>query len=125
MNELHFAFRVRQHLNQGLQQIDDDKLARLKTAREAALAARKKPSPVPVVATVGHFLRFNFDARGVRFSLIALTLVLCAALYVHWHTDQMIAELSEFDSVLLSEDVPVEALLDEDFVEWLRKPQER
>lgn len=124
MNELHFAFRVRQHLNQGLQQIDDDKLARLKAARESALASRKKPSSIPVLAAAGHFLRLNFDTRGVRFSLIALALVLCAALYVQWQTDQMIAELSEFDSALLSEDVPVEALLDEDFDEWLRKSRE-
>jgi hypothetical protein len=124
MNELHFAFRVRQHLNKGLQQIDDDKLARLKSAREAALAARKQPAPVPALASAGHYIRLNFDNRGIRLSLIALALALAAALYVHWQTDQLVAELSEFDSALLSDDMPVEALLDKDFDEWLKKSRE-
>lgn len=125
MNELHFAFRVRQHLNQSLQQIDDDKLTRLKKAREAAMAVQKKQAPVSVLATAGHYLHLHFDSRGVRFSLAALVLVLATALYVHWQADQQITELSEFDSTLLSDDMPVEALLDKDFEEWLKKSQER
>ncbi len=125
MNELHFAFRVRQHLNQNLQQIDDDKLARLKAAREAALAVQKAPAAVPVLASAGHYLRFNFDSRGVRFSLAAPTVVLAAALYVHWQGDRLIAELTDIDSALLSDDLPVEAPLDNDFNEWLKNSRER
>lgn len=124
MNELHFAFRVRQLLNRSLQQVDDDKLARLKAAREAALAVQKKPAPVPALAAAGHFIRFNFDNRGIRFSLAALALILAGALYVHWQADQLINELSDVDSALLADDMPVDALIDKDFDEWLKKSRE-
>lgn len=124
MNELHFAFRARQHLNRSLQQIDGDKLERLRAAREAALTVQKQPAPMPALASAGHFLRLHFDSRGSRLSLAALMLVLAAAGFVHWHADQLIAEISDIDSALLSDDVPVEALLDKDFEEWLKKPQQ-
>lgn len=125
MNELHFAFRVKQHLNQSLQEIDGDKLARLKAARETALAAQKKPAAMPLLAGAGYAFRFHFDSRGVRFSLAALLLVLATAVYVFWQGDLLIAEISDFDSALLTDDVPLEALLDEDFDKWLKNSQQR
>ena len=51
--------------------------------------------------------------------------MLAAALYVHWQGDKLIAELSDIDSALLSDDVPMEALVDKDFNEWLKNSQER
>lgn len=120
MNELHFAFRVRQHLNRGLQDIDDDRLARLKAARERALAAQKQPAGNPALATAGHFFRFHLDGIGVRHAVAALLLVLALAFYAHWQADQLVAELSDVDSALLSDDVPIEALLDKDFNTWLK-----
>lgn len=124
MNDLHFAFRVKQHLNRSLVEIDDDTLARLRTAREAALAIQKKPAAVPLLATAGHALRSQFEGRGVRVSLAALALAIAAALFVHWQSDRILAELSDFDSNLLSDVVPVEALVDKGFEEWLQKPRQ-
>lgn len=124
MNDLHFTFRVKQRLNRGLHEIDEGTLVRLRTAREAALAAQKQPAAVPLLATAGHALRFQFEGRGVRLSLAALALVLAAALFAHWQSDRVLAELSEFDSTLLSDDVPVEALVDKGFEQWLQKPRQ-
>jgi hypothetical protein len=124
MNDLHFASRVKQHLNRSLVEIDNDTLARLRTAREAALAVQKKPAAAPLLATAGHALRFQLEGRGVRFSLAALALAFAAALFVHWQSDRTLAELSEFDSTLLSDIVPVEALVDKGFEEWLQKPRQ-
>jgi hypothetical protein len=125
MNELHFASRVRQHLNQGLQNLDDDKLARLKAARTSALAAQKQPATNPVFAVAGHFFRFHLEGTRARHILAALAVALAAALYAHWQADQLIADLSDVDSALLSEDVPVEALLDKDFSTWLKNSRQQ
>ena len=125
MNELHFASRVRQHLNQGLQDIDDDKLARLKAARAGALAVQKQPATNPVLAVAGHFFRFHFEGTRTRHILAALAVALAVALYAHWQADQLISDLSDVDSALLSEDLPVDALLDKDFSTWLKDSQQQ
>lgn len=124
MNELHFAFRIKQHLNKGLQDIDDDNLGRLKAARELALAVQKQPSASPVMAVAGHFFRFHFEDLRTRHILTALIAALAIAFYAHWHAGQVIDELSSVDSALLSEDLPVEALLDKDFDKWLKSSRE-
>lgn len=124
MNELHFAFRIKQHLNKGLQEIDDDKLGRLKAAREQALAVQKQPATNPVMAVAGHFFRFHFEDLRTRHILTALIAALAIAFYAHWRAGQVIDELSSVDSALLSEDLPVEALLDKDFDKWLKSSRE-
>jgi hypothetical protein len=125
MNELHFAYRVKQHLNRGLQQIDDDQLGRLKAAREQALAAQKQPAASPILAGSGHFFRFHLDGVRPRHVVAGLLLALIVALFVQWHADQLISELTDVDSALLSEDLPVEALLDNGFDKWLRDSPEQ
>lgn len=124
MNDLHFTFRVKQHLNRGLHEIDEPTLDRLRNAREAAVAVQKQPATLPLLATAGHALRFQFEGRGLRLSLAAVALVLAAALFAHWQSDRILAELSEFDSTLLSDDLPVEALVDKGFEQWLQKPRQ-
>lgn len=119
MNELHFAYQIRQHLNRGLQQIDDNQLARLAKARETALAAQRKPARVPALAAAGHFLRFHTEQIAGRRLFLALTAALAMALYAHWHAEGLISELSDVDSALLADEMPVEALIDEDFESWL------
>jgi hypothetical protein len=120
MNELHFAFRIRQQLNSGLQKLDDDQLERLKAAREKALAVQKQPAANPVFAAAGHFFRFHFDGMRTRHILSALAVAVALAFYAHWQAEQLIDDLSNVDSALLSEDLPVEALLDKDFDKWLK-----
>ena len=125
MNELHFAYRLRQHLNRGVQEIDGDKLARLRQARELALAVQKQPSAHPVLAGAGHFFRFHTEGFRPRHLIAALLLALASALVLQWHIDAQIAELSDLDSALLADDLPVEALIDKDFDSWLKSSQER
>lgn len=125
MNELHFAFRIRQQLNRGLQKVDDDKLARLKAAREKALAVQKQPAANPLMAAAGHFFRFHFESIRTRHILAALAAIFAIAFYAHWQAEQLIDDLSNVDSALLSEDLPVEALIDKDFDKWLKNSQEQ
>lgn len=125
MNELHFAHRVRQHLNQGLQDLDDEKTARLRAAREKALSVQKQPAANPVLAVAGHFFRFHLEGTRTRHVLAALAVAAAAAFYAHWQADQLVSSLSDVDSALLSDDVPVEALLDKDFDQWLKSSRQQ
>ena len=49
MNEHHLGYRVRQILNQGLA-LDEEKLARLKAARQQAIARQRITAPRMVLA---------------------------------------------------------------------------
>ncbi|MCP5269277.1 MAG: DUF3619 family protein [Zoogloeaceae bacterium] len=123
MNELHFAFRIRQYLNRGLQQIDTSQLDRLAAARAEALSAQKKPATIPALAAAGYFLDRHLSTPGLRPSLAVLALLIAVALFIHWHSSELIDEMSAIDSALLADDVPVEALLDKDFQAWLKNSQ--
>jgi len=120
MNELHFAHRVRQHLNRGLRDIDDNKLARLKAAREAALARQKQPAAIPVLAGAAHFLRMHFENLHARQLLAGLALLAALAFYANWQANQIVADMTETDSALLTDDMPVEALTSKEFQSWLK-----
>jgi hypothetical protein len=51
--------------------------------------------------------------------LMAFLLVLAVGVYTYWLGETEIAGLSEVDSALLADDIPVEALLDRGFESWL------
>jgi len=38
----------------------------------------------------------------------------------YWHSMEYVAELEEVDSALLTDDLPPDAFLDNDFFEWLK-----
>lgn len=120
MNELHFAYRLRQHLNRGLHRIDDDKLARLRNAREAALARQKQPAAIPLLAGTAHFFRLHFENLRARHLLAGLVLLAGVAFYAHWEAEQVITEMTDVDTALLADDVPVEALTSKEFYSWLK-----
>lgn len=120
MNELHFANRVRQHLNRNTQDISPDVLGRLATAREQALIRQKAPATNPVLAGIGHFVHLHTDHLHVRHLLAAVALVAATAFYFHWQAEQVIADMEETDSALLTEEAPVEAFVDKGFAAWLK-----
>lgn len=120
MNELHFAHRVRQQLNRGLHDIDDDKLKRLKAAREAALSHQKQPAAVPVLASAAHFIRVHFENVRARHLLAGLIIIAGLAAYAQWQADEIIADMADTDSALLADDMPVEALTSKEFHSWLK-----
>ncbi|HEX5804057.1 MAG TPA: DUF3619 family protein [Azospira sp.] len=120
MNERDFANQVRQHLDRSLQDIDTDKLDRLRRARERALAAQRQTVTAPSLAGIGHALRVHLDARRPRQFFVALALLLAAMIYAQWHAETLIADLSDVDSALLADEMPVEAFTDQGFESWLK-----
>ena len=66
-----------------------------------------------------HF-RFTSDNRYLRQILAILALLLGMWISFYMDSNNYVSELEEVDSALLSDDLPPEAFLDNDFFEWLK-----
>lgn len=120
MNELHFGYKVRQHLNRGVHDLPPATLARLDAARQRALAHQKIVVHQSVLATAGSFIQQHVDNLHLKQILMALVLLAGVASYTFWQADQQIAELEAIDSSLLADDLPIGALTDKGFDAWLK-----
>jgi hypothetical protein len=112
--------QLRQLLNQGTP-VRTEVAERLRQAREQALT-RQRPEPAPVVAWAGNVLGdAGWGGLALRVLIpLAVLLASGAALYT-WQQKQRAAELEEIDSLLLTDDLPIDAYLDRDFQNWLKK----
>lgn len=123
MNEDRQASRIRQALNHGLKDISPAASRRLEAARHLALARQKQAKPELALAgnTGFHVFRFGAEHPLLRQVLAIVALLLGMWISFYWHSTQYITELEEVDSALLADDIPPEAFLDDDFLEWLKK----
>lgn len=120
MNELHFAYRIRQHLNRGVHELPTATADRLQAARERALAHQKIAAPQSVLAAASGFLQFHLQNVRPRQLMLAFALFVGAAAYTCWEADQQVSALEEIDSALLADDLPINAFTDKGFHAWLR-----
>ena len=122
MNEERYASRVRQALNHGLKDIPTASTRRLEAARHLALSRQKQE--VPQLALAGdhsrRHLHFVSENRHLRQILAVLALLL--GMWISFYLDSVkyISDIEELDSSLLSDDLPPEAFLDNDFFKWLK-----
>jgi hypothetical protein len=121
MNELHFAYKVRQQLNRGLHELPAQTVNRLEQVKRQALARQKSVAMRhSVLAGTGTFLLQHFDNLRLKQVLLALVVALGVAGYTYWYAEQSIAELEVIDSALLSDDLPIAAFTDKGFDAWLK-----
>ena len=126
MNEIKFANKIRQALNEGarLEGAQGAAVAeRLHAARERALAL-KKPERAPAFAWahmgVGEVLG-GFGGFSLRVLLPTVLLVAGLVSIYNWQQEQRAANNEELDAQLLSADLPIDAYLDRGFEAWLKK----
>jgi len=121
MNEMQFGNRIRHLLNAG-PALDADKASRLAKARAAALE-RQRPEPAPVVALVDNVLVALGGWTGVslRVMVPAVALLVSVAAIYTWQQNLRVAEVEELDTMLLTDDLPIDAYLDRGFQNWLKK----
>jgi hypothetical protein len=125
MNEIKFANKVRQALNEG-SRVDTHIAERLRAARERAIANRK-PEREPALAwarstaagVIGGF--GGFGGFSVRLLLPTALLVAGLVAIYSWQQDQRAADVEELDAQLLADDLPIDAYLDRGFETWLKK----
>jgi hypothetical protein len=123
MNEHNLGYRVRQILNQGLD-LDAEKLARLKAAREQALARQRVAAPRTVLAWADNLTGGGLGSSAsvvTRFLLPAAMLILGLVAVNTWQQSQAVQELVEIDSAMLTSDLPIDAYLDRGFDTWLKR----
>ena len=120
MNEQYFGNRIRQALNQGLR-LDEKQAKRLHAARERALAAQRPEMTGPLAwadNVAGSFGGWSGVSLRLLAPLVALT-VSVAALYT-WQKARVIADFEEIDTMLLADDLPIDAYLDRGFQNFLK-----
>ena len=133
MNEIRFANKIRQALNEGAR-LSGDRGARvaerLRAARERALEHRKvarEPSLAWARASARIFsdgvIGGSGGAGGFSLRLLLATALLAAGLFVIYsgQRDQRAADVEEIDAMLLTDDLPIDAYLDRGFETWLKK----
>lgn len=120
MNEMHFAYKIRQQLNRGLHELPASSVSRLEAARQCALARQRVVVHQSVLAGAGSFLQQHFEQLRPKQLLLALMVVLGITAYTYWYAEQSIAELEVIDSALLSDDLPIAAFTDKGFDAWLK-----
>ena len=121
MNEERYAYRVRQALNHGLKDISPAAARRLEAARHLALSKQKQT--VAELATAGHgSSAINLGAHLPYLKQILAIAALLVGMWLsfYWQSVQYTSDLEDVDSALLSDDLPPEAFLDNDFFEWLK-----
>lgn len=122
MNEHNLGYRIRQILNQGLA-LDAEKLTRLKAAREQALARQRIAAPRAALAWADNVTGRLGGSRSVisRFLLPAAIIILGLVAINTWRQSQIVQELVEIDSAVLTSDLPIDAYLDRGFDTWLKR----
>ena len=121
MNEERYAYRVRQTLNFGLKDIPPAASRRLEAARHLALARQKQAAPQLVTAGTGILsLTTSVYTPYFKQALAVIALLLGMWISFYWHSVQYVTELEDVDSALLTDDLPPDAFLDNDFFEWLK-----
>lgn len=121
LNEPQFGNRIRHLLNQAAL-LDASVTARLRAAREAALA-RQKPESAQGLAWAGGVLARIGGLRGLslRFVMPVIVLAIGFAGVYTWEQRQRAAEVEELDALVLTGDLPIDAYLDRGFEAWLKK----
>ena len=125
MNEIKFASKIRQALNEG-SRVDARIAERLRAARERAIASRK-PEREPALAwarsTASGVIGGFGGVGGFSLRLVLPTVLLVVGLVAiySWQREQSAADIEELDAHLLTDDLPIDAYLDRGFEAWLKK----
>jgi hypothetical protein len=98
---------------------------RLRHARERALE-RQRPEPAPAMAWADNVVGGlgGWGGFALRVLLPLALLVGTGAAFYTWQQNQRAAEVEEIDSMLLTDDLPIDAYLDRGFQNWLKKQAE-
>jgi hypothetical protein len=135
MNEVEFAYRIRQALNEGADRLDYRVSLRLEKARRSALSRHKAAVDAPVWVPALRFASSGgapsdddssagwmwMRRLGLVIPLFAMALGF-VGIY-RWHADQAIAERANLDLAVLLDDTPIDTYADRGFGEMIRNEQ--
>lgn len=127
--EIVFAMKVRQALNESLEQLPQDTTERLAVARKFALTRKKKSSLQLIPNVIMQLAGINpgpSSGRGPwlgKMGWLLPIVVLIAGLIglYQYEAQQRINETADIDALVLSDELPLSAYLDHGFSAYLDK----
>jgi hypothetical protein len=121
MNEKEFAERLKPWLERSAHTLGEMQETKLKAARLRALDAYHEPvrlfGLVPMAAGTAQTIQYSFVQRALLFLPIA---ALVATLAIQSLQDD---DPGAIDAQLLTQELPPDAFLDQDFQKWLSKQE--
>lgn len=116
------ARRIAKLLDESADNVGPAQRERLSAARKLALAAyREEPAPAWMPAWAGNFSRFTERrVMGVQYLLPIAALVLGLAGVAYMHAGPS-SEIADLDAGLLTDELPINAYLDQGFDSWLKR----
>lgn len=121
MNEKDFADRLKPWLERGASQLGEMQATRLRAARLRAMDAYREPVHLMGVAVSQGTLqtiRYSIVQRALLFLPL---LALLATLAIKSASE---SDVGDLDAQLLTQELPPDAFLDQDFRSWLGKSQQ-
>ena len=120
MNEKEFSGKLKPWLDRAAGGVGEMQATRLKSARLRALDAYREPVRLFGLVTVNAGTAQTLQYSVIQRSLLWLPVVaLVAALAVQSLSEP---DLADIDAQLLTQELPPDAFLDQDFRSWLGKP---
>ena len=119
MNENDFSSKLRPWLERSADAVGELQATRLKAARLKALDAYREPVSIFGLVRVGGGLAQNLHYFVVQRALMWLPLVALLAALAIQSTAEL--DIGELDAQLLTQELPPDAFLDQDFKSWLGK----
>ena len=119
MNEKDFGTRLKPWLDRAASDVGEMQATRLKAARLRAMDRYREPvrilGLVPVAAGTAETIHYGIVSRAL------LWLPILALLTVLAFQSVREPDLGEIDALLLTQELPIEAYIDQDFRSWLGK----
>ena len=131
--QLDFAYKVRQALDESLDNLPPSTTQQLASARKSALSFKKSESPTRKIAKpnrlagyLGNYFGGLLVSLIARLGLIvpAVVLAIGLALIYQFEQQQQISNIAEIDALVLSDELPLSAYLDHGFNAYLARQGE-
>ena len=120
MNEKEFASRLKPFLDRAADQVGEIQATKLKAARLRALDAFREPvrlyGLIPTAAGTAQRIHYGIVQRALLWLPMA---ALLATLAIQSMND--VEDIGDIDAQLLTQELPPDAFLDQDFRSWLGK----
>ena len=120
MNEIEIAKKITQTLDYGVSRMDEANIAKLRTARQKAMANYREPINVMGLVTVsGQTLNLSSWMTKPLFWLPILAIAAAAVAY-NSMDDDIVDDSGALDAQLLTGELPINEFLDKDFQSWVK-----
>jgi hypothetical protein len=121
MNEKEFASKIKPWLDRSAAGLGEMQATKLKSARLRALDAFREPVRVFGLVTVPASTAQTIQYSVVQRNLLWVPVAILVAFLVFQSARE--TDLGELDAQLLTQELPPDAFLDQDFRAWLGKSQ--